>query len=882
MKDLLGGKGANLCEMYNMGLPVPPFFVATTEGCIYYMKHNEMPPGIEDQVRKGLDFIKKKKGQTFNDPDNPLLLSVRSGAKFSMPGMMDTVLNIGLNKKILSGLIKKTGNQRFARDCYRRLLQMYGEVVLGVGKDLFEDALKAMRKKFKVNSDPELPAKALKELGKEYEAILKDARVKIPADPMEQLMTGIESVYKSWNTERAIAYRNANRISHDLGTAVNVQTMVFGNIGDECGSGVLFTRNPSIGEKKIYAEFLFNAQGEEVVAGTRTPLHINEFSEALPDMYNELIGYTRMLEKRYKDMQDMEFTFENGKLWVLQTRNGKRTGPAAVRVASDMFDEGLITEKEAVMQVDPNLLVQCLLPRIPSGIDYQSDVVGRGLKASPGAAVGKVVFTTARVLELMENAEKRKLPKPHLILVRQGTNPDDFPGMNASDGIITSEGGMTSHAAVVARQMGKPCVAGCSDAKVNSARKTVTFGKKTFKEGDIITIEGSEGIVINAEIELIREPDPGPYFRTVLGWADDFRRLGVRANADTGDQASLSRDLGAEGIGLCRTEHQFGGKRKMLVAELILILHEDEPSKSMLNRKDVLLKKLLDAQRDDFYSVLKAMNDLPTTIRLIDPPFHEFLPSMNDIKALIKEAKGNKASIKRFEKMASLREEIVEANPMLGTRGCRLGILFPIITEVQVRAVFEAACRLKKEGFEPHPEIMVPLTMDVNEIRWLEPLVRNTASKVLKEQRVKPENLHYLYGTMIEIPRAALTADEIAEVAEFFSFGTNDLTQTGMGLSRDDTAPLIKKYIGLGLLPVDPFQVLDQRGIGKMMKICIEDAKKTRPDIKLGICGEHGGEPESVEFCHKIGLHYVSCSTYRVPGARLAAAQAVLKEKVAK
>jgi pyruvate,orthophosphate dikinase len=599
-------------------------------------------------------------------------------------------------------------------------------------------------------------------------------------------------------------------------------------------------------------------------------------------MYAELISYTEKLEKRYKDMQDMEFTFESGKLWVLQTRNGKRTGPAAVRVASDMVDEGLITEEGAVKQIDPNLLVQCLLPTIAPGQEYKDKIIGTGLKASPGAAVGHIVFTTASVLEILENAEKRKLEKPHLILVRQETNPDDFPGMNASDGIVTSEGGMTSHAAVVARQMGKPCVAGCSDAKVNAPKKIVTFENKRFKENDIITIDGSTGIVIDAELKLIRDPEPGPFFRKVLGWADGIRRLGVRANADSGDQASLARMLGAEGIGLCRTEHQFGGKRKMLVAELILTLHEEKPTSAMLKRKESLLKKLLDEQRDDFYGVLKAMDGLPTTIRLIDPPLHEFLPSAEDIKGFIKKAKGDAAAIKRFEKMELLRAEIVEANPMLGTRGCRLGILFPIINKTQVRAIFEAACKLKKEGFNPMPEIMIPLTMDVNELRWLEPLVRDTAAEVLKEQRLTDKDIHYLYGTMIEIPRAALTADEIAEVAEFFSFGTNDLTQTGMGLSRDDTAALIKKYVDLGILPVDPFQVLDRRGIGRLMRICIEDARKTRPDIKLGICGEHGGEPESVEFCHQIGLHYVSCSTYRVPGARLAAAHAVLKEKAAK
>ncbi len=878
MRDLLGGKGANLCEMYNMGLPIPPFFIATTEGCIYYMENGKMPPGIENQVRKGLDFIDKTKGQEFGNPSDPLLLSVRSGGKFSMPGMMDTVLNLCLNRTVLKGLIKASGNERFARDCYRRLFQMYGEVVLDVDKDLFEHALTAKRRKFKVVTDPELPAKALMELGDEFEGFINKSGKRIPSNPFDQLMTGIESVYKSWNTPRAIAYRNANRISHNLGTAVNVQTMVFGNINENCGSGVMFTRNASTGEKRIFAEFLYNAQGEEVVAGTRNPLHIEELEKDKPHLYGELIDHSDHLEKRYRDMQDMEFTFEYDKLWVLQTRNGKRTGPAAVRIASDMVKEKLITREEALMQVDPDLLVQCLLPTIKAGQKFDDKIVGSGLNASPGAAVGKVVFSTGRVLELIEQAKAKKQPAPNMILVRNETNPDDFPGMLASDGILTSQGGMTSHAAVVARQMGKPCVAGCREAIVDSKKRTLKIGGVTFTEGDIITIDGSMGIVINARLELVRSPEPGKYFTNVMNWADKVKRLGVRANADTYDEAFLARKLGAKGIGLCRTEHQFGGPRKMLVAELIIILTDPNPSKARLKRQEALVKKLLNAQRKDFLDVLKAMDGLPTTIRLIDPPFHEFLPSDSDLAKLLKVAK-SKAERDKLTQMGQLRRSIDEANPMLGTRGCRLGIMFPIINETQVRAVFEAACILKKKGMNPKPEIMVPLIMDVNELRYLEPIVRNTAALVMKEQGVK---VNYLYGTMIEIPRAALTSDEVAEVAEFFSFGTNDLTQTGMGLSRDDTASLIMQYVNMGILPVDPFQVVDRRGIGRMMKICIEDGRKTRPKIKLGICGEHGGEKESVEFCHQIGLDYVSCSTYRVPGARLAAAQAVLKEKKSK
>ncbi len=878
MRDLLGGKGANLCEMYNMGLPIPPFFIATTEGCIYYMRHKKMPPGIEKQVEQGLSFIKKQLGKTYGDPASPLLLSVRSGGKFSMPGMMDTVLNLGLNKKILSGLIKKTGNERYARDCYRRLLQMYGEVVLGVDKELFEHGITSKRKKYKVASDAELPAKALQELGDEYEAHISNSGQRIPTNPFKQLMIGIESVFKSWNTERAFAYRNAQRIPHDLGTAVNVQTMVFGNIDSDCGSGVMFTRDPSTGEKKLFAELLFNAQGEEVVAGTRTPLHIDELNRRKPKMYKELTNYTRKLEKRYKDMQDMEFTFEGDKLWILQTRNGKRTGPAAVRIASDMVKERLITKDEAVMQVDPALLVQCLLPRIKIGQNYDDKIVGKGLNASPGAAHGRIVFSTGRILKSIAEASRRKQPVPRMILVRNETNPDDFPGMYGSEGILTSQGGMTSHAAVVARQMGKPCVAGCKEAIVDSKKKTLKLRGKTFREGDVITIDGSKGLVIDAELELVRTPEPGKYFEDVMKWADGLRRLGVRANADNYEEAALARKLGAEGIGLCRTEHQFGGKRKMLVAELILILSDENPSKARLKKLDQLVAKLLVAQREDFLGVFEAMDGLPTTIRLIDPPFHEFLPSDEDIERMIEAAK-SKTEIKRIREMGELRKSIDESNPMLGTRGCRLGIMFPIIPETQSRAVFEAACIRKKKGFDPQPEIMVPLTMEVNELRELEPIVRGTAEKVMKEQGVKVD---YLYGTMIEIPRAALTSDEIAEVAEFFSFGTNDLTQTAMGISRDDTAQLLQMYVDKGLLPVDPFQVLDQRGIGRLMKICIEDGRVTRPKIKLGICGEHGGEPESIEFCHKIGLHYVSCSTYRVPTARLAAAQVVLKEKAEK
>ena len=878
MRGLLGGKGANLCEMYNMGLPIPPFFIATTEGCIYYMRHQKMPPGIDKQVERGLKFIRREMRKAYGDPVNPLLLSVRSGAKFSMPGMMDTVLNLGLNKKILNGLIKKSGNERYARDCYRRLLQMYGEVVLGVDKGLFERSLTAKRLKYKVVSDAELPAKALKELGVEYEGHIKQSGMKIPTDPVEQLMTGIESVFKSWNTERATAYRNAQGIPHDLGTAVNIQTMVFGNIADNSGSGVLFTRDPSTGENKIFAEFLFNAQGEEVVAGTRNPLHIDELQKQKPDVFAELTGYTHKLEKHYKDMQDMEFTFEGDKLWILQTRNGKRTGPAAVRIASEMVSEKLISKEEAVKQVDPRLMVQCLLPRIKPGQKFEDKIVGKGLNASPGAAKGKIVFSTQRVLEHIANAKKKKQSAPLMILVRNETNPDDFPGMYGSDGILTSQGGMTSHAAVVARQMGKPCVAGCRDAKVDAKKKTLKIGGKTFREGDIITIDGSKGIIINADLELVLSPEPGIWFEKVMKWTDRFKRLGVMANADTYEEAALARKLGAMGIGLCRTEHQFGGKRKMLVAELILILSDNNPSKARLNKKDKLVAKLLKEQRKDFLGVFEAMDGLPTTIRLIDPPFHEFLPSDSELDQLIKES-GSKAERKRLAEMGELRKFIDESNPMLGTRGCRLGILFPIISETQTRAIFEAACIRKKMGFDPQPEIMVPLTMDVNELKFLEPIVRGTAEKVMEEQGVRIE---YLYGTMIEIPRAALTADKIAEVAEFFSFGTNDLTQTGMGLSRDDTAQLLQDYVNKGIFKVDPFQVLDQQGIGRLMEICIEDGRKSRRKIKLGICGEHGGEPESVGFCHRIGLDYVSCSTYRVPGARLAAAQAALKEKAVK
>jgi pyruvate,orthophosphate dikinase len=875
MKDLLGGKGANLSEMWNMGLPIPPFFVASTEGCVYYMKNRKMPPGLEKQVKEGLDFLSQNMGKTFGDESNPLLLSVRSGAKFSMPGMMDTVLNVGLNKKILDGLINKTGNEKFARDCYRRLLQMYGEVVLGVDKDSFDHSLDRKKKKYKVTQDPELPARALRELGDEYEKALKAANVQIPSDPFEQLMLGIEAVFKSWNTERAVAYRNVNRISHYLGTAVNCQAMAFGNIDENSGSGVMFTRNPSSGEKELYGELLFKAQGEEVVAGTRTPLRLKDLKSQKPELYEQLASLAKKLEKHYGDMQDMEFTFESGRLFILQTRNGKRTGPAAVRVASDMVDEKLITPIDAVRQVDPNLLVQCLLPNIKPGQNYKSKVLGKGLNASPGAASGQVIFSTQKVMELIAQAEKsKKHDLPRLILVRNETNPDDFPGMNASAGILTSQGGMTSHAAVVARQMGRPCVAGCSDAKVNEKKKVLEIGGKKFREEDMITIDGSEGLVIDGELELVRSPEPGKYFERVMDWADKFKRLGVRANADKEEEASLARKLGARGIGLCRTEHQFGGERKMMVAELILILMSENPTKEQLKRKSDLLDDLLVAQRKDFKGVLSAMDGLPTTIRLIDPPFHEFLPTEDEVKELRKNAKSKKERV-QYNDMLTLRHEIHEANPMLGLRGCRLGILFPIINEIQVRAIFEAACDLKKKGKKPHPEIMIPLTMEIAELRFLEPVVRTTAEKVMKEKDIQ---VPYLFGTMIEIPRAALTANEIAETAEFFSFGTNDLTQTVWGLSRDDTANMLKEYVAKGIIPVDPFEVLDQKGVGGLMKFAIENSRKTRPKIKLGICGEHGGEPESVAFCHRIGLDYVSCSTYRVPGARLAAAQAALSD----
>jgi pyruvate,orthophosphate dikinase len=856
LKDLLGGKGAGLAEMTNLKIPVPAGFTITTEACNEFFKSGKKyPSGLWEQVLDNLKKVERAMGMKFGDPVNPLLVSVRSGAKFSMPGMMDTVLNLGLNETTMEGMIRKTGNKRFVLDAYRRLITMFGSIVMGIDRQRFEGALEEMKERKGVRLDTELSESDLLGLVDEYKVIYKKStRENFPEEPLEQLRKAINAVFGSWFGERAAKYRRLNDIPDDLGTACNIQAMVFGNLGDSSGTGVGFTRDPSTGKKKFFAECLINAQGEDVVAGIRTPLSIEELRKRLPKAYKELDRIYKKLERHYRDMLDIEFTVQEGKLYMLQTRVGKRTASAALKIAIDMVRERLIDKKTAVLRIDPQQLDQLLHPMIDP--KSKTTILAKGLPASPGAAVGKVVFNA-------EDAEKAAERGEKVILVRAETSPEDIGGMNAAQGILTARGGMTSHAAVVARGMGKCCVAGCGAIYINEAQRYFTVGDITLHEGDSITLNGTTGEVMQGEVPMI-VPELTGDFGTFMKWVDEYRKLRVRTNADTPHDSAVARKFGAEGIGLCRTEHMFfAPERISAVREMIL-------SDGIEGRKKALMK-ILPMQKGDFVDIFKVMKGLPVTIRLLDPPLHEFLPHTDDELKVLAENMNVP-----FEKLKSRNMTLHEFNPMLGHRGCRLGVTFPEIYEMQVRAIMEAACEVAKKKIRVIPEIMIPLVGHVSELRLMRELTVKTAEDVLKQYRKK---VNYTIGTMIELPRAAITADEIATAADFYSFGTNDLTQTAFGLSRDDAGRFLPYYIEKGILDYDPFVTLDQKGVGLLMKIAAEKGRKVKKHLKLGICGEHGGDPKSVEFCHSIKLDYVSCSPYRVPIARLAAAQALLKEK---
>ena len=866
MKSLLGGKGANLAEMTNIGITVPPGFTISTEACRYYYTNDcAYPDGLEDEINRHLTRLEEMTGKRFGDAENPLLLSVRSGAASSMPGMMDTVLNIGLNDESVAALAKKTGNERFAYDSYRRFVQMFGNVVLGMKHSKFERILAEKKKLRNTELDTDLDKNDLKDLVSKYKALIKeDSGREFPTDPKEQLKMTIDAVFGSWNTDRAITYRNLNNIPHDLGTAVNVQMMVFGNMGDDSGTGVCFTRDVATGKNEFYGEYLMNAQGEDVVAGLRTPAKLDTLKEDLPDIYRELEAVRDRLENHYREVQDVEFTIESGKLYILQTRGAKRTARAAVKIAVDMVGEGLIDRGTAVLRVNPNRIDQLLHPMIDP--DARVTVIAKGLPASPGAAVGKVVFSSHSALEWAENGEK-------VILVRLETSPDDVGGMHASQGILTARGGMTSHAAIVGRGMGRCCVVGCNNIAVDEANKRFTVGGVTVSEGDFITLNGTTGEVILGKTDLI-DPEMTGDFKTIMEWAKDAKRLGVRTNADTPHDSTVAREFGAEGIGLCRTEHMFFGEGRLPIVQQMILAGSEESRKKALD-------KLLPMQREDFIGIFKAMKGLPVTIRLLDPPLHEFLPKTDE------EMSETAASMDiGLDELKTTVQSLHETNPMLGHRGCRLGITYPEIYKMQVQAIFEAACELAKDGSgEGHeqgdrikviPEIMIPLVGHINELRFTKARLIKTAEDVIARYRTEIE---YLVGTMIEVPRAAVTADEIAEEAEFFSFGTNDLTQMTFGFSRDDTEKFLPFYLEEGILESDPFATIDQNGVGKLVEMGVRRGRSTKPDLKIGICGEHGGDPASVEFCHRTGLDYVSCSPFRVPVAIISAAHAAIKEK---
>ncbi len=858
MKKTLGGKGCLLAEMTSIGLPVPGGFTITTQACAnFYDEGKKISEEVKEQIKEKLKELEKEMNKKLGDREDPLLVSVRSGAAVSMPGMMDTVLNLGLNDESVQGLADKTGNQRFAYDSYRRFIQMFGDVVMEVEHKFFEEILDSVKNEKGVKLDTDLTADDLKLVVEKYKELIKAKTGKMfPNDGFEQLEMAIGAVFGSWNNDRAISYRRLNHIQSLLGTAVNIQSMVFGNMGEDSGTGVCFTRNPSTGENKFYGEFLMNAQGEDVVAGIRTPRKIEELEEINSEAYKQLLEIREKLEKHMKDMQDLEFTIQQGKLYMLQTRNGKRTAHASVRIAIEMVEEGLLDKKAALLKVEPDALDQLLHKQLNDNSKKDAKVLATGLPASPGAAVGKVVFNAEDARVQAEMGEK-------IILVRTETSPEDIEGMHAAQGILTARGGMTSHAAVVARGMGKCCVAGCSDLLISEEAKVFEVNGIKFNEGDIITLDGSLGEVFAGALELV-EPSLTGDFGKLMKWADEFRKLKIRTNADTPKDAETALKFGAEGIGLCRTEHMFfEADRIKAVREMILSDNKEGREKA--------LEKLLPMQKSDFYELFKVMDGRPVTIRFLDPPLHEFLPKEeSEIIEL-----GNEMNVD-VVKLKEKIEELHEFNPMLGHRGCRLAITYPEIAEMQSRAVFEAAVDIIKEGKEIIPEVMIPLVGNVKEFENQKQIVDKIACEVMKEQEVE---FKYLVGTMIEVPRGAVTADKIALSAEFFSFGTNDLTQMGCGFSRDDSGSFLKEYVEKGIYDRDPFQVLDQEGVGELMKIAIKKGRDVRPDIKLGICGEHGGEPSSVEFCHNIGLDYVSCSPYRVPIAKLAAAQAVLKER---
>jgi pyruvate, orthophosphate dikinase len=869
MKEELGGKGAGLAEMTNAGLPVPPGFTIQTEACREYMKQGGVSSEVDRQMDEALRKLENLQAQKLGSGENPLLVSVRSGAKFSMPGMMDTILNLGLDDQSVESLAKRSNNPRFAYDSYRRLIQMFGSVVLEIEKSAFEEVFDGKKKQKKAKLDTDLDAKALKEVIAEYKKVVKKHSGRdFPQEPHEQLVMARDAVFRSWQNDRAKHYRRINNIDDMLGTAVNVQAMVYGNLGETSGTGVGFTRNPAIGTKEFYGEFLINAQGEDVVSGVRTPVHISQLEKIMPDVYRQLHEITTRLEKHYRDMQDFEFTIQDGKLYMLQTRNGKRTGIAAVRVALQMVDEGLISKEEAIFRVEPNQLYDFLVPRLDEK-NAKVEVLATGLPASPGAAVGQIVFTADEAVEKAGHGTK----KNPVILVRAETTPEDIHGMEVAAGILTSRGGMTSHAAVVTRGMGKCCVAGAGDIHVDEKKREMQAKGQSFKAGDWISLDGTTGRVIKGKLNSIPPKADDPELLKFMGWAEPFRTMKVRANADIPRDAIQARAFGAEGIGLCRTEHMFFGEEKLPHMRAMILANNEKDRRAAL-------KKLLPLQRKDFEGVFRAMDGFPVTIRTLDPPLHEFLPRREDLMveiAVLEATKPKSPKLGGLRKLLRRVEELHEFNPMLGHRGCRLGITYPEITEMQARAIFEAAVAVAKQGVKVYPEVMIPLTATLKEMANQAAVVNRVAQEVFKE---KEKKVDYMVGTMIELPRAALVADEIAKEAQFFSFGTNDLTQTTFGFSRDDINKVLPTYLAEGILKQDPFAVLDREGVGQLVRMATERGRKTRQNLKVGICGEHGGEPSSVEFCYQTGLNYVSCSPFRVLTARLAAAQAAASDKL--
>ena len=864
MRNLLGGKGANLAEMTNLGLPVPPGLTITTETCMEYINNgNKMPKGLMDDVKAKLAEVEVQAGKKFGDKTNPLLVSVRSGARVSMPGMMETILNLGLNDETVEAMVKLTNNPRFCYDSYRRFLTMFGSVAWEMDRQkYFESEVEKVKEREGVKSDTEVSAEGWKSLIPIYKNVIKEVTGKdFPQDPYVQLQEAIEAVFRSWNIPRAVAYRNMNKIDHNFGTAVNVQTMVFGNMGDDCATGVSFTRNPATGENKFYGEYLTNAQGEDVVAGIRTPKPIAELETEMPELYKQYVDIAKKLELGYKDVQDMEFTIEKGKLYILQTRNGKRTAAAAVKIAVDMCEEGIITKERAIQLVDPYTVNQILLPCFDAKAMAEAVKIATGVNASPGAAVGKIVFDTEEAATRGEAGEK-------VILVRVETCPDDIHGMAVSQGVLTLRGGATSHAAVVAKGMGKPCVSGCEDIKIDLANETLTGANGVvYKKDDIISLDGGKGIVMAGAVKLV-EAKIDDNWNKFFTWVNEIKKLHVEANADTPKDIENALKFGAEGVGLCRTEHMFMDPDRLPWVQKMIIAGTPEARKEALD-------KLLPMQYDDFYAMFKALGDKPLTVRLLDPPLHEFLPSKEDLIAEVATLKAQGKDSKEKEELLHVVESLSEANPMMGLRGCRLGLTYPEINEMQVRAIFEACCDLKKEGHAVQPWVMIPLIGHVNELKVAKEILIRVAKDVMAEKGVEVD---YKFGTMIEIPRAALTADEIAEYAEFFSFGTNDLTQMTFGFSRDDAeGKFLNKYVEQKILPSNPFATLDTKGVGQLIEMSMEKGKKVNPKLVGGVCGEHGGDPDSVKFCHKIGLDYVSCSPFRIPQARLAAAQAVVE-----